>query len=111
MKINEEALIERIETLTYGDTLNDVFHDLELAVLLDTAWDEYVDLIGIPLAKYLWDLLTQYAVYLATEEYPELWDIKEFGWHGDNLTPNEGAIEWQQAQQAKLNRKEAELAL
>lgn len=104
MKINKENMIERIEYLQDGNLVEETFNSIELAILLDTSWDEYVEAIGLDNAQYLWNLLAQYAVYAETEEYPNLYSIKEFSWYGDNLTPTEAAIEYQQAETAKAHR-------
>lgn len=104
MKINKKNLIERIEYIQDGNLVDDAFNSIELAILLDTSWDEYVEAVGEDNTRYLWNLLTQYAIQCNTEEYPELWKVKEFSWYGDNLSPAEAAVEWLQAEEAKAHR-------
>lgn len=104
MKINKQNLIERIEYLQDGNLIDDTFNSIELAILLDTSYDEYVEAVGEDNTRYLWNLLTQYAIQCNTEEYPNLWEVKEFSWYGDNLTPAEATVEWLQAEEAKAHR-------
>jgi hypothetical protein len=97
MKLNKTNLNERIEKLTDGDLVEDVFNSLEIFKLSEVSFDDLYKVLGQEDASYLWNLLVQHNVYVETEEYPQLADVKEFSWYGDNLTANEGAIEYLQA--------------
>jgi hypothetical protein len=97
MKLNKTNLNERIEKLTDGDLVEDVFNSLEIFKLSEVSFDDLYKVLGQEDASYLWNLLVQHNVYVETEEYPQLADVKEFSWYGDNLTASEGAIEYLQA--------------
>ena len=96
-QINKSNLTERIESLLDGDLIEDVFNSLEIFKLSEIAFDDLYKVLGQEDASYLWNLLVQHNVYAETEEYPQLADVKEFSWYGDNLTANEGATEYLQA--------------
>ena len=104
MKINKANLQERIEKLTDGDLVEDVFNSLEIFKLSEVSFDDLYKVLGQEDASYLWNLLVQHNVYVETEEYPQLADVKEFSWYGDNLTATEAAVEYQQAETARQHR-------
>ena len=104
MKINKANLNERLELLRDGNLVDDVFNSLESFKLSEIAFDDLYKVLGQKDASYLWNLLVQHNVYAETEEYPLLANVKEFSWYGDNLTANEAAIEYQQAETARQHR-------
>ena len=95
-------LISKVLDLKDTDVVTDVFSGLELAVLLDTPKSHLEKALTDDNAKYLWELLVRYSYYLENEEDPGYWKIREFNWYGDNLTPNQAAVEVAQAEVQKL---------
>jgi hypothetical protein len=107
MKIKAENLKERLELLRDGNLVDDVFNSLETFKLSEVSFDDLYKALGQEDAAYLWNLLVQHNVWLETEEYPLLADVREFSWYEQDeagLTANEGADQYIQAQEYKANK-------
>jgi hypothetical protein len=106
-KVNKANLLERIESLRDGNLVDDVFNSLETFKLSEVSFDDLYKALGQEDAAYLWNLLVQHNVYLETEEYPLLADVREFSYYEQDeagLTANEGADQYIQAQEYKANK-------
>jgi hypothetical protein len=107
-KLNKANLQERIEHLEDGNLIDDTFNSLEVFKLSEIVFEDLYKALGQEDAAYLWNLLVQHNVYIATEEYPELADIREFSYYEnreEGITAQEGAEQYLQAQQQKQDRQ------
>jgi hypothetical protein len=94
-----KSLNNAINLLQDGDTIDNVFSSEDIENLQDLYFSEIENIVGNEKAQYLWNLLTQYLIGQQNNgEFPSLWIVKEFSWYGDDLTPDHGARQYEQAQ-------------